>query len=84
MSQYGPALRWETSFLGAVAGAGEGSGGDTTLGGYRVSTLGDGLGLARTLGGETEIDEDVLAVRSAANFARAVSSSLPCKRNGEA
>jgi len=83
MSQYELALRFERSFFG-VAGAGSGSGGDTTLGGCIVSTLGGCLELVATLGGERDVGEDVLAVRSSAYFARAVRSSLPCERSGEA
>ena len=78
--QYGPASRWETSFRRG----GDGSGGDATLGGWLVATLGDGLGVAATLGGETGVGVDVVAVRIDANLARAVRSSLRWKRKGEA
>jgi len=65
-------------------GGGDGSGGDVTLGGWLVATLGDGLGVTATLGGETGVGVDAVAVRSAANLARAVRSSLLWKRNSEA
>ena len=40
--------------------------------------------MAATLGGETGVGADVVAVRSDANLARAVRTSLLWKRNGEA
>ena len=76
---------WETSFRrGSDGFGGDGSGGGTTLGDWIVATLGDRLGVTATLGGETGVGGDVVAVRSAVNSARAVRSSLRLKRNGEA
>ena len=68
LSKYGPASRWETSFRRG----GDGSGGDGSGGDRIVSTVGDKLGMMATLGGETGVGGDVVAVRSAANSARAV------------
>ena len=63
---------------------GAGSGGDSTLGDWLSGTLGDGLRLAASLGGEIGAGADVVAVRSDDNLARAVRLSLLWKRNGEA
>ena len=70
------------SFFGAVAG-GNGSGGEATLGGCTVSTLGGGRGVEATLGAGAIVGEVVVAVRIAANFASDVCSLLSCERNGE-
>ena len=78
LSKYDLTSRCKTKFLGAATGAGEGSGGDTNLGSRTVSTVGDGLEVVSTLGGETDGDAVVVAVRIVTSLAKAVLLSLPC------